>query len=91
MLEKAALKGNAVDTMSWPSISTDPFSEYRQYSNIFSLAFPWLFLGGIGEFYDDHGEMKISANQWARNMLLYFDGRFAIDKMFCFFGLDFMN
>ncbi len=91
MLEEAALKGNAVDTMSWPSILTDPVSEYRQHSNIFSLAFPWLFPGGIGDFYDDHGEMKISANQWARNMLLYFDGRFAIDKMFCFFALDFMN
>ena len=90
MLEKAALENDAIDTMSWPSISTDPVCEYQQHSNIFSLAFPWLFPGGVGDFYDDHGEMKITANQWAQNMVLYFDGRFACDKMFCFFALDFM-
>ncbi len=58
MLKKAALENDAIDTMSWPSISTNPVCEYQQHSSIFSLAFPWLFPGGVGDFYDNHGEIK---------------------------------
>ncbi len=70
--------------MSWPDISRDQVSEYKNHSNIFSLAFPWLFLGGLGDFNNDHGTFKLIANQWEKCMVMYYDGRFAIDKMFSF-------
>ncbi len=91
MLKNSVLNENAVDTISWPNISTDPVCEYRQHSNIFSLDFPWLFFGGMDDFYDDHGEMKVTANHWTRNMLLYYDGIFACDKMFWLFCFGFYD
>ena len=86
MLKKAALKENAFDTMSWTNISTDAVSEYRKHSNIFY----WHFLGYFQVVLVTSKMIMVSANQWERNMLLYFHGRFATDKMFCFFALNFM-
>jgi hypothetical protein len=51
-------------------------------------AFPWLFPGGIGD-YSAYRERKITPDEWAERMLMLDDGRFAKDKMWCFFALNF--
>ena len=33
---------------------------------------------------------SMSAGQWAKRMLLYKDGRFAADKTFCFYALNYV-
>ena len=55
---------------------------------MFTRAFPWLFPGGIGDF-GQFRNKKINVSDWARNLLYYKDGRFAKDRIWCFFALDF--
>ena len=70
--------------IQFPRISTDPFSEYATVERIFPNAFPWLFPGGHGDLYVMN-EKAVSIEKWIKKMIYYFDGRFAKDKMFCFF------
>ena len=72
--------------LNWPSVSDKAVSETTDDS-IFTLAFPWLFPGGIGDFKDLRNR-KFSADHWARRMMLYCDGRFSTDKIFCFYMLN---
>ena len=76
-VNKSAAKKNI--TMSWPSISEEPISEFSN-TRIFALAFPWLFPGGIGDIKDYVGKI----GQWGEHMLFYQDARFASDKIFTF-------
>jgi len=71
-------------TVKWPSISETAVSEYSD-RNIFACAFPWLFPGGYG----DHNE-STSQNDWGKRMLLYRDGRFGKDPVFCFFANNYL-
>ncbi len=87
-LENMVVENNAFDAMKWPKISSDPLNEYEFKCNVFSLAFPWLFPGGYGDFCDERKE-TISVNEWCKRMIYYFDGRFACDKLFGFFALNF--
>ena len=75
--------------LNWPSISETAVSEYDTSIKIFAGAFPWLFPGGRGDFacFREH---KITAAEWASRMLTYEDGRFAKDKMFGFFVLNYV-
>ena len=73
--------------MQLPYASPDPINEYDD-SSLFTRAFPWLFPGGYGDF-GQHRNKTLNVSDWARNMLFYKDGRFAKDRIWCFFALDF--
>jgi hypothetical protein len=49
-----------------------------------SLALP----GGRGDFHQFR-DTKLTVSDWAKNLLLYEDGRFAKDKMWPFYVLNF--
>ena len=83
-LEKAATQAN----MDFPYVSTDPVDEFDESQKIFCLAFPWLFPGGVGDF-NDYRETSISLDDWIDNLLYYYDGRFASDKIWGFYVLNY--
>lgn len=78
-------------TLKWPNIdNTSPISEYDCNEKIFASAFPWLFPSGLGDYMNlRNKEQKITADDWAKRLILYEDARFAKDKMFCFFVLNY--
>ena len=76
-------KNIAVD---WPTVDDRPVSEYGD-RKIFANAFPWLFPGGIGDVRDHKGDMT----EWGKMLLYYEDGRFAKDKIFCFFAMNYIT
>jgi hypothetical protein len=79
----------SVPSLPWPYVSPpDPVNEYDTTEKICSKAFPWLFPGGVADF-NDYRERKISATDWVARMLQYKYGRFASDKMWCFFAQNY--
>ena len=76
--------------MPWPYVSPEPVSEYDEDANLFPKAFPWLFPGGTGDFFQ-YREEALTASNWIKRMVLYVDGRFAKDKMWGFFALNFAS
>lgn len=72
--------------MDWPAVSQLPVSEFGS-KKIFCMAFPWLFPGGIGDVKDFPGDM----GRWGSMLLHYEDGRFARDKVFCFYALNYIT
>lgn len=72
-------------TVDWPTVEDKAVNEYGN-KRIFALAFPWLFPGGLGDVKDFNGDMK----EWGKMMLYYEDGRFASDKIFCFFAMNYI-
>ena len=72
--------------MDWPAVSKLPVSEFGS-KKIFCMAFPWLFPGGIGDIKDFPGDM----GKWGSMLLHYEDGRFARDKVFCFYALNYIT
>ena len=75
-------------TMAWPYVAKEAVTEYDSESNLFPKAFPWLFPGGYGD-YKAYKEEKMTVSDWARRMVLYQDGRFAKDKLWGFFALNY--
>jgi hypothetical protein len=53
------------------------------------MAFPWLFPGGIGDINEPRLH-PIYVSDWAQNLLYYEDGRFAKDKLWSFFVLNYI-
>ena len=45
---------------------------------------------GVGDFSQYHHE-KVDFDEWSRRMLCYEDGRFAKDKIWCFYALNVSN
>ena len=80
--------GRGSARIDFPYVSEEPVDEYDETERIFCRAFPWLFPGGIGDINSMHME-PIELDQWIRHLLLYEDGRFARDKMWCFFTLNY--
>ena len=74
--------------MSFPYVSTTPVNEFDTTSKLFCKAFPWLFPGGCGDI-NDYSEIKESPDEWMKRLLYYQDGRFAEDKMWSFFALNY--
>ena len=72
-------------TIDWPQTSTTPVNEFGS-KRLFAMAFPWLFPGGIG----DKRDSPIDVAAWGKQMLYYEDGRFATDKIFCFYVLNYI-
>ena len=75
--------------IEWPYVCEDAVSEYGAH-DLFPKAFPWLFPGGTGDFLE-HRNTDIDASEWARMLLFYEDGRFAKDKMWCFYTLNYIQ
>ena len=75
-------------TIQFPYALPEPINEYGEDNSLFTRAFPWLFPGGYGDF-GQYRDKKITVGAWARNLLYYKDGRFAKDRIWCFFALDF--
>ena len=75
-------------TIQFPYASPTPINEYDEDNSLFTRAFPWLFPGGYGDF-GQYREKQMNVSDWTRNMLYYKDGRFAKDRIWCFFALDF--
>ena len=71
--------------VNFPQVAETPVSEFSQ-TKIFVRAFPWLFPGGLGDIRDDGGHV----GDWGRRLLMYEDGRFARDKFFGFFALNYI-
>jgi Helitron helicase-like domain at N-terminus len=72
--------------VQWPSHGPVAISEYSP-TRIFARAFPWLFPGGFGDVKDYPGDI----NKWGQYLLYYEDGRFATDKFFSFFALNYIT
>ena len=85
-IERTNTDGGIV--LNWPSVGEKAVSEMTE-EKIFTLAFPWLFPGGIGDFKDSRKNKKITAHDWARRLMMYEDGRFATDKVFCFYAMNY--
>ena len=77
-------------TINFPYIDPTPVNEYDTNNGLFLKAFPWLFPGGRGDFHQFRTE-KLNISDWAKNLLLYEDGRFAKDKMWGFYVLNFIT
>ena len=86
ILEKANKEGTCV--LNWPGSDTQAETEFDMSKKIFAGAFPWLFPGGVGD-YHEFRELDIKASEWAEKLIMYQDGRFATDKTFGFYVLNF--
>jgi hypothetical protein len=75
-------------TINFPYVNPKPVSEYDTQNGLFAKAFPWLFPGGRGDFYQFRNN-KLSVSEWVKNLVLYEDGRFAKDRMWGFYVLNF--
>jgi hypothetical protein len=75
-------------TIKFPYTNPNPVSEYDVNSGLFAKAFPWLFPGGRGD-YHQFRKTKLTIGDWVKNLVLYEDGRFAKDKMFGFYVLNY--
>jgi hypothetical protein len=78
-----------VCTMRFPTVESEAVDEYDASLRIFCLAFPWLFPGGRGDWADVPSTEGISVEEWAKALLFYEDGRFAKDKIWCFYALNY--
>ena len=84
---KDSLQMHQMDSMAFPFTSEEAVSEYDDEDLRFCKAFPWLFPGGVGDI-NSHQKDHISFSAWMKNLLSYEDGRFATDKMWCFYVLN---
>ena len=71
--------------VTWPELSKTAVNEYSDMK-VFVRAFPWLFPGGFGDPKDFPGTL----GEWGSLMLFYEDARFAVDKIFTFFALNYI-
>jgi len=74
--------------INWPFVSEKAISEYNENTPILLMAFPWLFPGGYGAFDIASDKNNVKFANWIKKIMFYFDGRFAKDKMFCFYILN---
>ena len=78
--------------VNWPNVSKKAENEFNGI-RIFVNTFPWLFPGGVGDYVENermHGS-KLNPDIWAKYLLHYFDGRFAKDKLWCFYALNYVE
>ena len=86
-IEQAVNLSPNADRINFPYVSEEPTNEYSG-EMLFCKAFPWLFPGGHGDFHS-YREEKLTIMEWIQNLVYYYDGRFAKDKMWIFFALNF--
>ena len=73
--------------INWPEFSDKAISEYGE-KKIFCMLFPWLYPGGNGD-YNEERKHKVTPKEWAKQQLFLKDGRFAEDKIWCFYALNY--
>jgi hypothetical protein len=78
--------GRKIARMYWPMLGK-AVSEYKT-PHFFTLAFPWLFPGGRGDFFYRDRMYEISFQEWASNLIYYRDGRFQKDESWSFITLN---
>ncbi len=76
-----------VPVVTFPYAAKEALSEHDADQRLFVKAFPWLFPGGIGD-YHDHQQHQMTVNEWIQRCALCMDGRFAMDKMWGFYALN---
>jgi hypothetical protein len=89
-IKNASQKAKNKTIINWPYSNQKALSEYGNERNLFCKAFPWLFPGGIGDF-SQFKEKDEKFDQWVKRLLYYEDGRFAKDKIWCFYALNVAN
>jgi len=77
--------------INWPFIAKKAINEFQEEASILVMAFPWLFPGGYGSFDIASNKDNRQFANWIKRIILYFDGRFAKDKMFCFYILNILQ
>ena len=87
-LQQSVRKANKNTSIDFPFRSEIPVNEYDTTLKLFCKAFPWLYPGGVGDF-NDYSEQNEDIDCWMERLLYYYDGRFARDKMWCFFALNY--
>ena len=91
LIDPARLQGEAGKkhvVFSWPSVGPNPVPEPRT-RGFFRVAFPWLFPGGFGCFFDDRpfGD-GLKFEKRPDHLIYYYDGRFASDVAVPFVALN---
>ena len=93
MRSKKKKGNNSNNCMNFPFVHEKAVSEYDDNEEIFAKAFPWLFPGGDGDVNMFHNDRPYEGNEWIKfwiHKMLYFkDGRFAKDRMWCFYVLNY--
>lgn len=84
---KEACEEASTPVMKFPYVSVEATKEEPK---LFLHAFPWLFPGGKGS-YNDLTDGKLEIQDWLKILLHYEDGRFASDKCWCFFALNYVT
>lgn len=87
-IDKCQKKKGSKCEINWPYVDPVATDEYAIGINLFPKAFPWLFPGGQGD-YASFQQDSLTLNEWIRRMTFYKDGRFAKDKFWCFYALNF--
>jgi hypothetical protein len=82
------MKNTLVPRINWPTREVKPIYEFSN-TKLFCLAFPWLFPGGVGDIKECR-RYELEITDWAQNLLYYQDGRFAKDKLWSFFTLNYI-
>jgi hypothetical protein len=77
-------KGSSI---KWPAFGDIPLSEYRE-KMVFRMLFPWLYPGSNGDF-NQSRTVDIFVKYWARQQLFLAYDRFAKDKTWCFYALNY--
>ena len=77
--------GKDLSFLNMPSVEEIPLSEYNE--DILPNVFPHLYPGGIGGN-NNHFQDNCDLHNYAKRLLNYEDGRFASDKVWCYYTLD---
>ena len=88
-LKKAAKGNSRVPSLDWPQHSNEAISEFDSTVRIFVNAFPHLFPGGVADVKEPERKIQVWISKWAKHLLLYSDGRFARDNVWCFFAYNY--
>ena len=72
-------------TTTWPALEEKAVNEFSDVK-VFARSFPWLFPGGLG----DPKDFPQSLGEWGSLMIFYEDARFAQDKIFVFYALNYI-
>ena len=83
---------NINEMLPWPNVTKEAENEFNGIK-IFVNTFPWLFPGGVGDVKESYrvANTAKSPRQWSNHLLHYFDGRFAKDKLWSFYVLNYVQ
>lgn len=85
------LKTSGFSEMDFPYCSDKAINEFDPEVSVFAMAFPWLYPGGVGDVDAWRNTNHIPLKEWLKKMIQYEDCRFARDKMWCFYALNYFQ